>query len=147
MMRANGQTVAQRVRRVISRKHNVPICEGFSVGVRLDRRYDEAGRKVIGVLLHQISTPVPFRGKGHASRALDRLLRGCDELEVPIFLEILPSRAANSAEITRGGLNADQLRDWYVRRGFQATGLPSQHGDVVYCREPCAVSCSRDAQR
>lgn len=71
------------------------------------------------VILTRINVPEKFRGQGHASRLLKEFLQQCDENEVTVILYISPS----------GGLNYDQLRDWYIRHGFEGV-------DGRYTRKP-----------
>lgn len=58
--------------------------------------------------LNRINVPPEFRGKGHGSRLLQRVLDDADEEDVIVMLGINPY----------GEMTYDQLRDWYERHGF-----------------------------
>jgi ribosomal protein S18 acetylase RimI-like enzyme len=67
------------------------------------------GEMVPGTMtITRINVPVEHRGKGHGSKILRRICNAADRYQVKLTLEVMPS----------GGLNYEQLVDWYHRYGF-----------------------------
>lgn len=64
---------------------------------------------VTGVVLTRINVPSRYRGKGHGSDILKRVLADADATNTRIFLEPAAS----------GGLDQDSLIEWYQRHGFK----------------------------
>lgn len=59
----------------------------------------------------RINVPEKERGNGYGSALLDQIVSDADRDGVDLQLEVSPS----------GGLNYDQLVEWYKRRGFRLT--------------------------
>jgi ribosomal protein S18 acetylase RimI-like enzyme len=59
--------------------------------------------------ISRINVREPFRGLGHGSRLLDRILRDADSSGTTLALEVHAS----------GTLDDDDLVAWYRRRGFR----------------------------
>ncbi len=57
----------------------------------------------------RINVPRSHRGKGIASKLLNRFLAMADEQNITVWLEIQPS----------DGLTYDELEAWYLRHGFK----------------------------
>lgn len=62
-----------------------------------------------GLIVNRINVPAAHRGKGIASNLLREVVKEADKTGTTLFLEIYPS----------GGLNFNQLRNWYLRHGFE----------------------------
>lgn len=84
----------------------------------------DAGFK--GWLITRINVPVRQRGKGVGSKLLQQILDDADLEGVNLFLEVVPS----------GGLDRDQLEDWYTRKGFK-------HYKGFMVRKPLVTRLSR----
>lgn len=65
------------------------------------------------MLITRIFVPYKYRGKGFASKLLKEVLEAADSDGVTLMLDISPS----------GGLEAEELRDWYLRNGFEQFSL------------------------
>lgn len=61
------------------------------------------------VLITRIFVPFKYRGQGFASKLLKEVMDAADYSQVTLMLDISPSN----------GLNAEELRDWYLRHGFE----------------------------
>lgn len=59
----------------------------------------------------RISVPEKYRGNGYARCLMEMILKDADTTNTILQLEIQPS----------DGLNYEQLRAWYVRKGFRQT--------------------------
>lgn len=73
-----------------------------------------------GKMIQRIHVPVGFRGRGHATVLLNKILADADHEGVILYLCIIP----------KGGLNELELRRWYERHGFV------QHNALVHKRVP-----------
>lgn len=74
-------------------------------------------------LITRINVPAVYRGHGHGTALLKRILEDADAEREALVLEPSPSGGIGPAP----GLNFRQLVDWYARHGFQpvtdASGL------------------------
>lgn len=62
-----------------------------------------------GWTITRINVPREYRGKGVGTKLLNQIIAAADEAGNDLWLEIVPS----------GGLDFDELREWYARHGFR----------------------------
>lgn len=69
--------------------------------------------KYEGIWLARIKTPVNFRNKGYATKAMKTLIEACRAAKVDLYL--MPGAYGEND----GGLSQKQLINWYERLGFK----------------------------
>lgn len=75
-----------------------------------------------GYCINRVNVPVTFRGKGHASTLLRKILFDADFERKMLYLFVQPS----------GGLDFEELVRWYGRHGF--LDCSTMHGYMI--RQP-----------
>jgi len=69
----------------------------------------EMGFSGNSMIITRINVPIAHRGKGIGSRLLNEICKEADNTGTTLYLEIQES----------GGLTYEQLKTWYMKRGFK----------------------------
>jgi hypothetical protein len=102
------------------RVDNYTTADGVEVTLKdggdTDALLELNGVQVQGDVTLDVISNVDGRGAGKASKELDRILAEADSRDMSVDLEIDPEGATLAGE--EKGLNAQELKKWYERKGF-----------------------------
>lgn len=102
------------------RVDNYTTADGVEVTLKdggdTDALLELNGVQVQGDVTLDVISNVDGRGAGQASKELDRILAEADSRDMSVDLEVDPEGATLAGE--EKGLNAQELKKWYERKGF-----------------------------